>query len=304
MNNNLQTLLTALKAELNCLEVEKNNLKQQLLGLFQARTNAARNCLKSLLPDLKMSTVHTLLGLVPDFNIPTVSTWFGLSRKVDPRISIDALRLQLGAHLDNYTLGMPPISWSDQVVKIDTIIRDIQEKQLRSKAKEIIEIERKISALEKLINIDAEKLSDDTRMKLEEAVAGIQATGHDHRAKKKHSRDLEPASTPSYPDRNQIISDQGPDLLEMWFWWQILNPESQLQHEVQSLEPGGGEFGGAGASGSFESSPAVEKAPVPEQNLIPEEATSGQTDHSADPTDQATESQLSAEAELGSQSFS
>lgn len=304
MKKNLQKLLTALKVEHHRLEVEKNNLTRQLTGLFQARTAAARDCLKSLLPDMKMSTVNTLLGLVPNFKIPIVSKWFGLSKKVDPRISIDALRLQLGAHLDNYTLGMPPILWSDQVVKIDTVIRDLQERQLKSKAEEIIQIERKISAVENIIKIDADKLSDSTRIKLEEAVASIQATEHGHRAKKKHSRVLRPTSTPSYPDRNQIISDQGPDLLEMWFWWQMLNPHSDYQQEVQSFEPGGGEFGGAGASGSFESLPAVDTAPVPDHNPTPDEPTSSQTDQVTGPVDQATETQLSAQAELGSQSFS
>lgn len=300
MKENLQALLGSLQDEKLLLEIEKENLARQSVALNRSRTTTARNCLVRLLPDLEMDTIKVLLRQVPDFQVPTVSGWFGFGKKIAPGVTLDSLRMKLGAHLDN-TQGAVPATWKDEVLSIDTSIRDLQENLIRSNAERIADIGMRITALEKLLRVDIAKMDPKVRTRLEQAVASQAKTARQSSRPYSNFRSAVPVNT-SYPSHTQINSDSGPSLLEMWLWWQILTPHSEYSHEVHRIESGGGgDFGGAGASGSWdERSDTMRNMSAPSpfvSDLLPSVIQ-------AEAVNQTEEAQLAVQAELGSQSFS
>lgn len=294
MKENLQALLGSLQDEKLLLEIEKENLVRQSVALNRSRTTTARNCLARLLPDLEMNTIKVLLRQVPDFQVPIVSGWLGFGKKVASSVTLDSLRMKLGAHLDN-TRGVVPATWKDEVLSIDISIRDLQENLIRSNAELIADIGARITALEKLLHVDVAKMDPKVRMRLEQAVASQAKTARQSSRPYSNFRSAVPVDT-SYPSHTQINSSSGPSLLEMWLWWQILTPHSECSHEVHRIESGGGgDFGGAGASGSWDERSDTARnmsAPSPfVSDLLPSVV-------------QTEEAQLAVQAELGSQSFS
>ena len=170
MKENLQVLLGSLQDENLLLEIEKENLARQSVALNRSRTTTARNCVVRLLPDLEMDTIKVLLHQVSDFQVPTVSGWLGFGKKVAPGVTLDSLRMKLGAHLDN-TQGVVPAIWKDEVISIDISIRGLQENLIRSNAERIADIGMRIKAMEKLLRVDVEKMDPKVRTHLEQAVA-------------------------------------------------------------------------------------------------------------------------------------
>lgn len=251
MKENLQALLGSLQDEMLLLEIEKENLARQNVALNRLRTTTARSCLVRLLPDLEMDTIKALQCQVPDFQVPTVSGWLGFGKKVAPGVTLDSLRMKLGAHFDN-TQGRVPAIWRDEVHSIDTSIRDLQENLIRSKAERIADIGKRITALEKFLHVDVEKIKPELRSRLQQAVASQAKMVRQSSNPYSNWRSVAPVNT-SYPSLTQINSDSGPGLLEMWLWWQILTPHSEYSHEIHRIEyGGGGDFGGAGAGGSWD----------------------------------------------------
>lgn len=260
MKENLQVLLQSLRDEKSRLEEEKRGLARQLETLNKSRMTTARRCLSELLPDLEMSTIKSLARQVPGFEVPVTSGFLGFGKKVDPSVSLNSLRMKLGAHLDN-TSGAVPESWKSDVKPIDASIRDLQENLIRSNAERIADVGARITALEKLVNVDLTKMNPKVRSQLEQAVASQARNPRASTRSYSSVRGATPVNT-VYPSQTQIHSDSGPSLLEMWFWWQILTPNSECSHEVHRIESGGS-FGGGGASGNWDSIPSQNSAPSP-----------------------------------------
>mgnify|MGYP003416472537 CR=1 FL=1 len=71
-----------------------------LINLNFYRKNAAAECLVELLPNLKMLTIKKLQNELNEFEVPLKSSYL-FWKKVDPSMSIDNLRIKLGAYIDN-----------------------------------------------------------------------------------------------------------------------------------------------------------------------------------------------------------
>ena len=273
MENDLRFLISTLKNNKRHLEEEKAALVRRSNELSRNRTAAAVISIAQLLPDLKMSTVRALLIQVPHFSVPTVFLLFGIGRKVAPEVKLSTLRIQLGTYLDN-TQGAVPKIWEENVLVLDRAIQELQSKHMIENGKHITELNKRITALEKLLQVDLTKMDPQIRTGLAAAVsAQIKTTRQPHNI----SGRTEPIPT-TYPSSAQINSSRGPSLLEMWFWWQILTPDSEYTREVTRLESPNTDLDSSGT------------------NTI----GSGQPD-TISTTDEA---RLDAQAELGSQSFS
>ncbi len=285
MKENLKVLLQSLRGEQSTLEKEKRDLSSQYRSLTDSRRKAARNCLSKLLPDLMPRTIQTLQNEVPGFRIPTVSTWFGFNKKIDPGVSLDTLRMQLGAYIDNSSGALPKI-WKEEVSSTDGLIRNLQENLIRSNANRITDINTRIAALEKLLSVDISKMSPKVRKRIEQAVTSQAKTIRSSPRSRRYTQNIAPAKT-AYPSSTQINSDSGPSLLEMWFWYELLTSHSECSHEVERIEGGGGSFGGGGANGNWDDQTST--------------ATPNDTPSSSIPSEDA---ELAIQAGLGSQSFS
>lgn len=260
MKEKLQTLLQSLRDEQTRLEVEKRDLGYQLSVATMTRRSSAQHCINDiLLPNLEMSTIQSLQYEVPEFQIPLVSKWFGFSKQVDPKASINTLRMQLGAYIDNSSKVLPKI-WRENITPIDQSIRNLQENLIKSNAERISEVNDRIAALEKLLNIDPRKMDPKVRQRVEQAVASQSRRSSPYRIPRKAM-----GMAPAYPSQSQINSDSGPSLLEMWLWYELLSSHSEVSNEVVRIESGG-EFGGAGASGDFSDTSSVQ-VPVSNESL-------------------------------------
>jgi hypothetical protein len=255
MKENLQILLQSLRAEQQTLERQRSDLSNQLDAAIDSRRLAARQCIRSILPNLMPDTISSLRKAVPGFEIPMVSTWLGFIKKLDPNVTIDTLRIQLGTYLDN----VPGASreWEHTVGRHDQVIRSLQEKSIPENTVALNEVSTKIEALKKFSAIDPNKMSPETRKKIEQAIASARKTGG--RNVSFMSMQKNPRVAPSYPTQSQISSNSGPSLLEMWLWYQLLTPHSEYSHGVPPAVVGGGgelggggEFAGGGAGGSWE----------------------------------------------------
>lgn len=191
-----------------------------------------------------------------------VSAWLGLSKKLDPNLTVDMLRIQLGTYLDNEhmanALEWSPDEWKD-VVRSDDLIRDLQEKLLPLNAERRADVDARIAALEKLSSADMSKMKPDVREQIEQAVAA--------QVSKPGSRMCYAKSgVVSYPTRQQVNSDSGPDLLTMWLWYELLTSNSASSHEIERVQSGGGEYGGGGATGSWSANGNTEPVSTPSNN--------------------------------------
>lgn len=296
MKENLQTLLQFLQVEKDRLESDKRDLARQSNVLIRSRTTVARRCIERFVPDLEMSTIKMLLRRVSGFKVPTVSSWFGFVEKVAPHVTLDSLRMQLGVYLDTTSGVVPPI-WQDEVRTIDDSIRNLQENLIGSNAEHIADIDKRIVALKKLLQVDVDKMDPKVRARLEEAVASQVDTFRQSSSPYIPLNGDAPVAI-SYPSAAEINSSSGPDLLEVWLWGEILSPQSASSQEMQRIEFGGGDFGGAGASGGWDERPDTSSAA---QTDFSASDSSPLPHHAAD---HATEAQLAAQADLGSQSFS
>lgn len=248
MQKDLQFLLGRLQAEKASLEQQKSLLESQLRTLNRSRQNEARRYVNEvMLPDLKSGTIQQLRAVFPGFPVPMVSAWFGLSEKVDPNISLDSLRMQLRAYLDN--LENAPSHFKEKIASIEASIRELQEILIRDNAEHLLDITERIEALTKFGKTATDKLNPELRERMEKALKTQAKKTVKHGLPFQHGRIL--AKEPRYPDAHQYDSDDGMGLLELWFWYQLLSSDSQCSHEMAQVEPGGGSFGGGGASGSW-----------------------------------------------------
>jgi hypothetical protein len=261
MKENLDALRQALQEEKAAIYKEKITLEKQLRTLNGIRQTEARKRLNTMLPDLDSGTITALHQEVPEFAIPMVAVTPGFfggvirfftggqSEMIDPEISIDALRMQLGSYLDNADKANRPDFWNKQVGDIDESIQDLQTNLIRANAEQLVEISNRLEAIEKLQATDFERMKPEMQAKIDEAVKSQVKQLH---SGKRFTRVRPISKTPPvYPSSSQTSSDSGPGLLEMWLWYEILSSHSEYAQEAQRIEPGGGEFGGAGASGDF-----------------------------------------------------
>jgi len=259
MRQELQTLLQAMQSERNSILKKQESFGEQLRSLRETRQKMARHCVNELLPDLQAETIKALRREVPNFSIPTKSGFFsklvsffgGASAdKIDPRVPLDLLRIHLGSYLDN---SEEKPETRAKVEELDRAIHDLQTNLIKSNTERLDEISERIKALEKLQAVDQKKLNPETRDRIEEALKS-QAYRFRSGFGKKQPDQRQKLVAPPYPTRPQISSDSGPSLLEMWLWYQLLMPHSEVSREIQQFEqfePGGGLSGGAGASGEF-----------------------------------------------------
>lgn len=236
MLESLQSLHAALRTEAKILKDEKTELDQQRTYANASRRVMANKCLADLLPDLKMPSIDQLRKEVPSFAIPVVSKWLGLSRKVDPKASLDQLRIRLGTHLD---IAVPrsllPDTWTWNVVPLDDMIQGLQIR-IRTNAERLADVNERIAAVEKLLHTDLRTMDPVIRDKVQRAVESFSTS----KGKSGIFRRIErnPATAPAYPVDQQLHSDSGPDLLQMWLWYQLMTQNSTVYHEIARMESG------------------------------------------------------------------
>ncbi|GEM_PF-4738004 len=275
MKENLQVLLQSLRAERQTLEKQNGALSHQLDIAIDSRRSAARRGIRRLLPNMEPGTISSLRRAVPDFKIPTVSAWFGLFRKLDPSVTIDALRMQLGVHLDN-SPNRPKV-WEEEVGQFDRAIRGFQEHLIPENAAHLADVNAKIAALEKFSAVDHRKMNPEMRQQMEQAIAA-QAKANRRGTSKQPVRQATRMApmAPAYPTQSQASSDSGPGLFEMWLWYQLLTPHSDYSHAAQpAFVGGGGEMGGGGASDSWgenREAPEVSSGAVAQESIEPQYA--------------------------------
>lgn len=256
MKEDLTYLLDFLKIQERSILNERKSLDEQLRELANERKIKVRQALVGLLPDLKNGTIRKIKKDVRGFHVPMVSKCFGLFEKIDPTVSLDSLRIKLGSYLDN--MDEPPQFWVRIVGNTDQLISSLQTNLIAENNRRMEDVSARIAAIEKLINIDPSKLKPETREKMERAAKGQVKelrTGQgfasrDSRFRKKQG---------NHASRHHHNGIDGDDLLAAWLWYELLTPESESSAEISRLEPGRGEFGGAGASGDFSSSESNEQ---------------------------------------------
>ncbi|MDP1689643.1 MAG: hypothetical protein Q8L52_00315 [bacterium] len=248
MKDNLKVLLQSLRTERETLEKQQTGLMHQHDIMLDRHRSEARQCVRQLLPDLGSGTIDSLRRDVPDFEVPTISAWFGFSKKLDPNVSLDTLRMQLGTYLDNSSDA--PRAWVEKVGRLDRAIRGSQENLIPENSAHLADVNAKIAALEKFSAVDHSKMNPKMRQQMEQAMAA-QAKANRRGTSNQPMRQAT-RMAPIYPTQSQASSDSGPSLLEMWLWYQLLTPHSEYSHEVQpAFVGGGGEVGGGGASGGW-----------------------------------------------------
>jgi len=254
VKENLKVVLNNLKAERSSLESGKNGAEAQLGTLNQLRRLAAGRIIEEYyLPDSDLATIKALREAIPGFPVPMASKWFGFSEKLDPNVSLDALRIQLGTFLDN--AEEVPERWSKEVGRFDRKIRELQENVITKYAENLADISAKIAALEKLEKVDPKKINPEMMEKIKTALE-FQKKNPDSIRRYPYKK----SSPASYPTRDEIHSDSGPGLLDVWLWSQLLGSDTDHTGEAaESFNPGGGEFSGGGASGDWkeDGSPAT-----------------------------------------------
>ena len=291
--NDLTMILNALHNERIRLEEARRDLDNQLRTTTATRGKVARDQVAKWLPDLRMGTVKELRTYVPNFPIPMVSAWCRLSEKVDPRMTVDMLRIQLLTYLDN--MRFPPDAWRLTVNELDASIKTIQSRQIPDNVQGLSEIKDRISAMERLAKTDFSRMEPIKRQQIETSLA--------QQAKNIGRGQLRPIQIdpkrppPSYPSTTVIHSDSGPSLLEYWLWYHILSEHGEVHQEVYRVESSG-DFGGGGASGDFgggtsDSTGRTEDSAV---GIMPAVAVTSD--------DRGLGSDLSAHDALGAQSFS
>ena len=276
MKAEITGLLTELEIKKEKTQTQQETLFREQIKLKQKRNQQARPVLAALLPDLKMSTVRNLERKFFSFTVPTVRHWFPLLRKVDPYYSINQLRIFLGVYMDK----RGSFHWGQEIHDLDDKIRE-KEQALKTAAENLDDINQQIATLTKLLLIDLEKIDPAVKEKMAQAVRAL--------GNGKSFVDLRPGTSPGspppYPTQRQIDSDNGPNLLAIWFWWQVLSPDS-----------GYGQL----ASG-IDSSPSLQTDNTTAPNL-----STGETEqhHTLPESSTDTATTLEQHEALGSQSYS
>lgn len=259
MQRELQQLLDSLRREREAALGDRRREEGTLQTATEARRRAARLYLRALVPDLGDGTLRAIRRDVPGFEPRTVAKWLGVfGEKLDPSVSVDHLRMQLGTFLDN--TPNPPTKWMQEVAGFDDTIRHYQQTVIPASQERLENVNARIEALERLATVDFQKMDADMRDKLGQAITVQSPRMRDVVSQAR----MRPASRPvSYPTSSQIRSDDGPDLLTMWLWYQLLTPHSECARAVEqaSFVPGGGAYGGGGATGSYAEEGRVEVAP-------------------------------------------
>lgn len=241
MRKDLDFLLEALRAERTILEGEKDDLAEQGRTLNTSRNTAARRCLRDLLPSLDDETIDGLRSQAPGFEIPMTKGFMGLGKKLDPSVSLDALRIQLGAYLDN-TEDEVPEAWREEVRSLDEAIRNLQDNLVLANEERLSEIDSRIKAIEKLLRVDVAKMKPEVRTKLTQAIAS-QAKAARQSPRPFRSVRSTGSSGPVHFPTQHIYLDSGMSPLEMWFWYELLTPDSECRCEVDRVDDQVGGFG-------------------------------------------------------------
>jgi hypothetical protein len=270
MKTEIEKLIAAYREEKSLLEHGISETNTQLVELRQKRSKKANEIVSFLLPDLEAFNIKMLRLQVPSFKVPTVPIWFwlGLRRKIDPGVSLELLRVQLGHHLDTLGYNAPVVWYQDLALKYDTPIDNLQQ-NIAETTKQISKIDARINSLEQLLTNKPQQQNPKVRQAIEaELRKGVRYS-------------LDTSQNQSEVAKSDIFGD---DLLTTWLWYSLLMPDttSTAQPSFEpTFEPGGGKFGGGGAEGSWENNP---------------ETPFSQTDPNPD--------NLSLHADLGSNNFS
>lgn len=269
MKKSLQAMLGSLKEDRqNILDIQEK-LDKQLRALCVTRQETARNLVNKILPDLSPETITKLRGKVPEFPIPIRRSFFdGIRRffggspveKIDPEVTLDILRMKLGAYLDGVSAEKHPNFWIERVGKINNAIHDFQTNPIKINNERLAEISARIKAIQKLQAVHT-KIDPTMQRKIE---AAIKTRTDNVRLGKKHARvsPLNSKTPPAYPTHEQRSSESGPGLLEAWLWYELLSSHSDYSHETRNFDFskeafGGGSSGGAGVERSIPEGIAV-----------------------------------------------
>jgi hypothetical protein len=296
MKKEMQDLLQTMYAERDLILKQQEALDKQVRSMAQTRQGIAQECVNNLLPDLSSETIKNLRRKVPAFSIPMKLGLIGkfvnlfgghATGELNSSVSLDSLRIHLGAFLDN-PVQKKPKEWSEIDI-IDGAIYMMQKKPIKKCAEDLDDLSQRIRAIERLAAMDEKMWNPEIRNKIEEAVRSEAKHFLANFGRTQSSRRKKIITPVSYPTREQISSDIGPSLLELWLWNQLLTPHSDVVQEIQQFEPGGGTFGGAGASGDFmdkeEASRVVEASDPPQSEAESETDYDSETDNESNNDD-------------------
>lgn len=228
MKAELVVLLDNLQAERAALLRTKEELTSQLRQIQASRQQAARLVVWGLLPDLSKATISALQSAVPWFTIPMVSAYWGLGRKLDPSITLDTLRVQLGIHLDNVRSSAPAV-WLEKVEPHEREIQTLYAVSILPNEESIADVNKRIAAIEKLMGLDLDKMDRGMRERIGQAVT---AQAKRSNVQSRASRPI-PRGPVIYPGDGDSLLETA---LEMWFWYELLTDGSDLSSAVEAIE--------------------------------------------------------------------
>lgn len=227
LGNEFKTLLEKIEIDINNLENKLYNLNENLKSLNFYRKNAAAECLVELLPNLKMLTIKKLQNELNEFEVPLKSSYL-FWKKVDPSMSIDNLRIKLGAYIDNLSKDKVPKIWKEKVHIIDNeiigkqdLIKEYEESHTEAKLRK--------NALEDLMKKDLSKIRPEVYERIKIAVTKL---SEQNTARKYKKVDLNKKQN-IFPSDNTIYNTyDGNSILAAWLFYEILVPDSFLSEQL------------------------------------------------------------------------
>lgn len=235
----IKLLLDTLELEEAWLIREQRSLEKHLVNLVASRQKIANEYVADILPDISKTTLKGLKRLVPAFPTPVIYNLFekliravGGSPAGTSKVSLKALRAQLGTYLDNTDDSNRPSSWVLAVGVLDARIKDIHQNEFRRIAGGIQDVVTRMEALKKLVATDPDKLPPLLRAKMTRAVGAVAARKSEIRGKQ-----LLDFSTckPTFPSREQATSNQGIAMIQNWLWYQLLTDESEFSQAARGI---------------------------------------------------------------------
>jgi hypothetical protein len=224
MNNDLDTIMASLQRERGTLAEQITAAHKSLQTLKSARQQAARDCVNKLVPNLNEITLATLRREVPRLIIPTVPRWHMLSRKLDPTLTVDQLRMKLGTLLDTLSVREQPELWRTLVAPTDVRITELTESRIEL-ALRVKALDEQILNLETLRSSNLSRLPEVARLDLAEKTKAVV---------------LRIQQTPSSPSGVTPRTGMGTgsdvtDFLVGWLYWSlILDDQTYVDPSVSS----------------------------------------------------------------------
>lgn len=230
MKEELEKLLEYLRDE----QLEQLREKISLVGKYKNFETERKLTLISVvnifLPNTEKNTLKHLSSKIPNFDIPMTYSFFGLIKDFDIYQDLEVLKNKLFNYL--YTSNFIPEPYGKELSSIDSKLKCLKEKKIRSTEIKIETITEKIYIIEDLLKLDLEKVNLSTYEKVKQAIILqneiIRKYGISY-----YNNEL------FLHNRNNKILDImiEPNLLELWLWNELSYQNSDFNKEIQIIKP-------------------------------------------------------------------